>query len=340
MPVYRSTDASAPSLAGTAGSLVALLKACLVDGYGSKAGAGWTMPFTGTPTANQAVFKQGGAGAQSFLQVDDNAPNVSVVGRQARVWGFEAMSAYGIGSNPYGVSVGSFPLYTDTSFYHCFRKSTTADATVRQWVIAADAKTFYLFIKTGDSTIYWIPQMFGDFYSYITADPWKVTLMGYPDASWTSPRVPLTDPYTYGNTNAGYGWIPRGYAGMSTPKRTNLLGNGSMAHQYVNYGGAPYQQYPAQMSVPNADGGVYVSRYRIIEEIDRQYAQGGHTLRGHLRGLYAWWGHPSYYSDQDTFGGRGSMAGKTFQLFQILQSSSGGIVCHALETSDTWEASA
>ena len=34
--VYRSTDASAPLLTNSNGSLIAVLRACLVDGYGSK----------------------------------------------------------------------------------------------------------------------------------------------------------------------------------------------------------------------------------------------------------------------------------------------------------------
>ncbi len=44
--VYRSTDASAPQLSGTAGSLAAILDGCLVTGYGSKPAAGWTTAFT------------------------------------------------------------------------------------------------------------------------------------------------------------------------------------------------------------------------------------------------------------------------------------------------------
>ncbi len=38
--LYQSTDASAPILTGSAGSLVTLLDACLVNGYGTKAGRG------------------------------------------------------------------------------------------------------------------------------------------------------------------------------------------------------------------------------------------------------------------------------------------------------------
>ena len=50
--VYRSTDAGAPLLTNSNGSLIAVLKACLVDGYGSKASAGWTAPFLRTAAHN------------------------------------------------------------------------------------------------------------------------------------------------------------------------------------------------------------------------------------------------------------------------------------------------
>ena len=38
--VYRSDDAGAPNLTGAAGSLIAILDAVLVNGYGAKPAAG------------------------------------------------------------------------------------------------------------------------------------------------------------------------------------------------------------------------------------------------------------------------------------------------------------
>ena len=66
LTIYRSSDAGAPSLTGAAGSLIALLDACLRTGYGTKAGAGWTKPFTGT---NIAAFRQGAGGNGRYLRV-------------------------------------------------------------------------------------------------------------------------------------------------------------------------------------------------------------------------------------------------------------------------------
>ena len=51
--VYRSDDASAPVITGTAGDLVMALDAILVNGYGAKSAAGWTIAYTG---ANKRAY--------------------------------------------------------------------------------------------------------------------------------------------------------------------------------------------------------------------------------------------------------------------------------------------
>lgn len=71
MPVtlYRSTDDDAPAL--TKGNLSLILKACLVTGYGSKPGAGWTMPYEDA-AASKRVFAPAKSGElDSYLRVAD-----------------------------------------------------------------------------------------------------------------------------------------------------------------------------------------------------------------------------------------------------------------------------
>ena len=66
--VYRWDDPSAPVLSSpSAGSLIGVLDACLVNGYGSKAAAGWTKAFSGTKLA---AYRQGG-GSMCYLRIDD-----------------------------------------------------------------------------------------------------------------------------------------------------------------------------------------------------------------------------------------------------------------------------
>ena len=72
MPVtlYRSTDDDAPAL--TKSNLSLILKACLVTGYGSKPGAGWTMPYEDA-AASKRVFAPAKSGElDSYLLVHDN----------------------------------------------------------------------------------------------------------------------------------------------------------------------------------------------------------------------------------------------------------------------------
>ena len=52
--VYRSTDTNAPQLTNAAGSLKTVLKACLVEGYGSQPALGWEMKYEDNTTG---VFK-------------------------------------------------------------------------------------------------------------------------------------------------------------------------------------------------------------------------------------------------------------------------------------------
>src|SRR5690606_21289348 len=95
---FRWDDASAPTLSGTAGSLLELLRACLVgtDGvaYGSgeneKLAAGWTEEFTGT---NVAVFRNSLAagGTGDYFRIDDNG--IAVGGaREAMLTAYNTMS--------------------------------------------------------------------------------------------------------------------------------------------------------------------------------------------------------------------------------------------------------
>ena len=68
--IYTYQDVGAESLLlGGPGNdkLINILKACLVDGYGSKPGAGWTLAFD-SPGTSKAAFQQGG-GSGAFLRI-------------------------------------------------------------------------------------------------------------------------------------------------------------------------------------------------------------------------------------------------------------------------------
>jgi len=140
---YRYDDASAPVLNGTADSLITLLDAILVTGYGAKSPAGWTKPYTGT---NKAVFRMAstlGARGTYIRLVEGTDTNRTV---NYRIYG--SMTSVDAGTNVVPradqVSGGNF---------FCI-KSTTSDATARPWFCVADEKGFFLYWDyTGTTSI-------------------------------------------------------------------------------------------------------------------------------------------------------------------------------------------
>jgi len=67
---YKWTDAGAPQITNTPGALITVLNACLVNGYGSKAAAGFALVYTGT---NKAAFRASAGTERCYLRVvDDN----------------------------------------------------------------------------------------------------------------------------------------------------------------------------------------------------------------------------------------------------------------------------
>ena len=129
--VYKYDDANAPVLSGTRGSLVALLKAILIDGYGDKTPpGGWTMPFI-DDNAQKAVFRNDpSAGTGFFLRVNELS---SPVANQPTFLAYEVMTDIDNGAQPFMAS--EMPLYTS---YH-------PDTTPRPWIAFATTTCIYLF---------------------------------------------------------------------------------------------------------------------------------------------------------------------------------------------------
>ena len=71
--LYRSSDGSAPgAYSNTVSSLITILDACLVNGYGAKVAAGWTKAFTGT---NKAAYRNSTTPPSTgfYFRVDDTS---------------------------------------------------------------------------------------------------------------------------------------------------------------------------------------------------------------------------------------------------------------------------
>lgn len=314
---YKSTDASAPTQDGQNGSTVTVWDACLVNGFGALLGAGWTKPFTGT---NQAAFRMDSvSGLGHYVQLNDNNPNASAVGREARARGFVAMSSVTAGTEP-------FPTTTQVADTAgpMIRKSATADSTARPWIMVADERTMYYFTKPGDFTG-WSGYMFGEYYSLKSGDLYRSACIGRIVSGGTGPALDSSDNLpTLSLVNAaGVGhYTPRNWAN-DIAGAVAIGKHGNAAHSATVLTGL--------LHYPNlVDNALHLSPVWLHMDIGNLS-----TVLGRLRGFWQIL-HPvaADINDGDTFSGTGVLAGKEFLVIKPDALATGTYV---IETSSTWE---
>lgn len=162
---YKSTDPGAPPHpSATRGSQAALLRACLVTGYGSgenfKAPAGWEEPFA--ESGNLAVFRAL-AGARQFFQIDDTQSSANVT----RIRAFEAMSSIDTGTGEWTTAVKYFG-----------KQWITPIGT--EWFVFADERTVYVVLT---SRYGFEVQGFGEMQSLTDDDPYGSFVAGHEGSS-------------------------------------------------------------------------------------------------------------------------------------------------------------
>lgn len=144
--VYRWDDAGAPSLGTATGftpnDLKAILTACLVNGYGSKAPLGWTKPFD---DANGVVYQNkvsaGGSGGMVRFWPTNGNWSAAVNSSAANYMRWQPAVEYT--SSNTGNKLGQLGM-----FYH---PELTAGQT-KAWVLIGTAIGFYLFFHRYDAT--------------------------------------------------------------------------------------------------------------------------------------------------------------------------------------------
>ncbi len=300
--VYRNTDSSAPTLSGTAGDLVNLFDKCLVTGYGSKAAAGWSKPYTGT---NTAVFRMGG-GNQFYLNLDDNSPGAGGA-TEARARGYEVMTAVGTGT-------GLFPTVAQVTNGIIPRKSAAANATTRSWVVVADDRTVYLYVLTADTANVYLSFMFGDFYSYLASDNYRTMIAGRITENNGSASDFLSRLAPAKAALSGH-FVARNYTGLGTSAVAGKYGDSSVNNTALT----------GNITFPNpVDGGLYGSPCFL-------YVPDAATIRGQLRGFWHQLHTATGFADFDTVSG----SGRTFTFLK--QTIDGSSAAFLMETSDTWD---
>ena len=325
---YTSSDASGPGvLTGAAGTLLALLDACLVNGYSGKTAAGWTKPYSNS--SNSGCYKQG-AGAGFGVVINDNGGNATSTYKEAWATGWQTITAV---TAPVGTGSGQFPTAAqlNTSGYVGVRKSASADSTGRAWVLFADASTFYLFVASGDTTGHYMEFMFGDFYALAGAsgDPYRcaVVARSTPNSGSlnnTSGTMLGAMDFMENPSNGTGGYGPGLYIA------NNLTGSSGSLQSYV-YGdlGKATSQTTAQyraglVPCPNPyDNSFYMSPVFLADVTL--------AVRGYFRGLYHVCHPNTSFTDGQTFNGAGDFSGKTFQIVSL----GSGQGYHAIETSNT-----
>lgn len=351
-PVSPYYNANAPNLTGQVGSLTALLDAVLVNGFSGFTNLGWTIAFT---TTNKRAYQQNTTGSNNtagmLLYCDDTGPGAGAA-KEARVCGFETMSAI----TPTGT--GQFPTSSQSSIgvgTVVIRKSTTADATVRFWTIIGNGQTFYLFTETADfvaPSFACFSFAFGDIKAYKAVDQYAVGIIGRNienSNSSTNESFALMGPsntMTLASKMFGH-FMARTWTGVGTSVQVgkiydwSVFGNlgplmGWNSDASTGFSGStallPGRNATGQNTqfpTPNGpDGSIFLSPVRVFHQ---------YGIRGYWPGLWVPLHNlPLNHNDQITIAS-GNLSGKTLlnqQLLVYLSGNDYGNIC--IETSNTW----
>lgn len=302
--VYRSSDASAPILSGAQGSLIALLDACLVNGYGSKTASGWTKPFT---TTNKAAFRTGG-GNQRYLVVDETVNNGS-----ATFFGFETMTAITTGVN-------QFPTVGQGNILYFFKSSVTA-ATSRNWIVIATDRFVHVIsdyntaLNDFSSTTHQYLG-FGDIKSFASTDPYGTIIVGNSTNTFNDVTIHTTS--SSSNVTLGGHFLARSYSQIGTAAAATKVADYSKS---LASSGMPF---------PNpVDNKIWFSPFWVCESTTITGA-----IRGVYPGLWATLHSGSNFSTGDVISGISNIPGVTLEAVSGWASTTSNTIF--LETSDTW----
>jgi hypothetical protein len=264
---YSSTDAGAPTLTGEVGSLISLLKTCLVGSagiaYGSKTPAGWTTAFEDAG-ANKIAFRNslaaGGTGC--YVRILDDGSGTSATAAHAHINAYSAMTDIDTGSDATPAPVTGWPGGR-------IEKSLSASATAYPWELVADELTFYL-NTVANSTSQSIIYGAGDFSSNVLPDAYRVFVAAGAASTTNADRAcSITLPSTI-NASSGRIALMRDHVGTPGAASCGVYGYASAVSAY---GGS---------SSPFAYSGAYANENQICEALLSSSA----GIRGSIRGLY------------------------------------------------------
>lgn len=324
-------------MSGTAGALVALLDAVLVNGYGSQPGAGWSKAFAGTNTASYRAA----TGTRYYLMVDDSATFVTAAFAELR--GYETMTdATDDGTNP-------FPSVAQATNGQTVNKSSTVSATARPWMAIVHDRAFYFMCGSASSSAVYTQitgsglnqafdmWFFGEIKSHKqTTDTYNCFLL----TNLTNTLYQgLGSESTWGTTMSNH-WMARNYNGakISHPCACQVTGmvNGMtiMAPDSTGFLGFPEQ----------GTGEVGIVGIELAEQSENSTNLVQWLIRGRLPGGY---GGLTYAASVINGGlensgyiwnGTGAYAGRQFIGLTFYYTSSNGVAPFIIELTDNWYA--
>ena len=324
--IFTSSDVSGPGkIAGTNGDLIRVLTACLVTGYSGVTAVSWTNPIA---TASNIASYRPPSGSRLILVVgDDGTAAIGLGAKAAYFAGWETLAGI---ATPVGSGGGQFPTTAQFATVGAVVavKSTTSDATLRSWILFADAYGFQFFVDSDSSGTAWMGCGFGDIFSAkLTTDTYRCMVNGNSftavnAANSMSDKIGI--PYNAGSTNA------YNSAGVTAHYVARTMGGGGGSVQVTPVGDASVVAATAT-NVSNRAGVIpfnpntpqFIFPIRVFEF--------NGTYRGRMRGVYHT-AHPTNnYTNGTTFSGSGDYAGKTFQV--VGTAVNGGL--WIMETSNT-----
>ncbi len=349
--IYTSADPYGPGpMNGTTGSLITVLDACLVNGYGTgqytKTSAGWSKPLGSISASCVSAYTQP-SGSRMTLFVNDNATTTA---RTAAVTGWTVLSQISgtVNASNVGIGYGQFPMpfQSNTVGKVFWYKSATADTVQRNWIIAADAYTMYIWFQDGQSTNTYYHGGFGDIYSIAGGinDLGRCCLFGkYGDNITTITSLESTDCINYGMLNSGAQWfanyqvghyLAKNASGTGYPVRYGKKGDsGISTFAIANSGESPYlSAMNGGLPCPNPyDNGIYLAPIYIF---DPALSNGtSASMRGRYRGIYQMCHPLSNFVNGQIIQGTGVYSGKQFMIIYPGYNGGGWV----LEISNTVE---
>lgn len=333
---FASTDTGAPVLTGQVGSLISLLKACLVGtagvaygtGGSAKSAAGWTNAYENIG-ANKIAFRNSVAagGTGCYLRVADNG-GMTGGAREASCRLYFTMSDVDTGTDP-------TPTVAQYSDGLIARKSGTTDSTAREWFLAADERTLYLSVKettrsdTGSTWSTYCCFAAGDYASDDPAQTWACFIAG----NRVSVTASLGNSQGYSIANMSSNALNPGlYLMRSVSHTSGPVNAGILGRQISQAGGAENQ---GSLPNPNTGSG---NLYFTPSYIATEPTSSSPVLYGRFRGVFT----PLNYMGLEAQGASYSAPpGSEFTTLRLLKQRTnlssaitGGAV--AIETGASW----